>query len=371
MTSGSDVGSKRIERAYAGYDAASTHDSEETPLKIRSVIAFCAAALAFAASARADEIQFKNGDRLTGKIVRLADGKLGFDSKIAGTISVKWDDVATLTSDEPVTVVLDNGDVLVDKLVAADPGSVRTAGSDKVTGQTIVLASAAKLNPEPVAWKGTAVAGADIERGNTVKTAANVALDAVRRAEKDRITFGGAYTAEQSQDADQTGAHTTQRKMFGSLQYDYFLDKQIYVYGNARGEKDGIADLSLRFTAGVGAGYQWFETDTFTWSTEAGLSWVSENYTNDTPNNDYIAARFASNLEYILYPGLTFFQRTRWYPSLQSSQDQLVETATGIRYKIWGNFFGESKVLWIWDTTPAQGKKQEDLAYILGIGYAF
>ncbi len=330
-----------------------------------------AAILSFAASVRADEVQFTNGDRLTGKILSLKDGKLAFASKIAGAISIAWSDVATLTSDEPVTIVLDGGDVLVDKLVAAEPGSVRTAGSDKVTAQTIPLANAAKLNPEPIAWKGTAVAGADIERGNTVKTAANVALDAARRSEKDRITFGAAYTAEQSQDADQTGEHTTQRKMFGALQYDYFLSKQLYAYGNARGEKDGIADLSLRFTAGVGAGYQWFETDTFSWNTEVGLSWVSENYSNDTPSNDYIAARIASNLDYVLYPGLTFFQKTRLYPSLQDSKDQLVDTATGVRYKIWGNFFGESKVLFVWDSTPADGKKRTDLAYILGIGYGF
>ncbi len=330
-----------------------------------------AAILSFAASVRADEVQFTNGDRLTGKILSLKDGKLAFASKIAGTVSIAWSAVATLTSDEPVTIVLDGGDVLVDKLVAAEPGSVRTAGSDKVTAQTIPLANAAKLNPEPIAWKGTAVAGADIERGNTVKTAANVALDAARRSEKDRITFGAAYTAEQSQDADQTGEHTTQRKMFGALQYDYFLSKQLYAYGNARGEKDGIADLSLRFTAGVGAGYQWFETDTFSWNTEVGLSWVSESYSNDTPNNDYIAARIASNLDYVLYPGLTFFQKTRLYPSLQDSKDQLVDTATGVRYKIWGNFFGESKVLFVWDSTPADGKKRTDLAYILGIGYGF
>jgi putative salt-induced outer membrane protein YdiY len=261
--------------------------------------------------------------------------------------------------------------VLVDKLVASEPGSVRTQGSDKVTAQTIVLASAAKFNPEPVAWHGTAVAGADISRGNTVKTAATANLAAVRRSELDRITVGAGYTGERSQDADETGTHTTQRNAFGSLQYDYFLSKKWYAYVNARGESDGIADLSLRFTAGAGAGYQWIETDTLKWATEAGVSWISENYSNDTPNNNYAAVRLASNLDWVLYPGLTFFQYTRWYPSLEALDDQLVDTATGLRYKILGNFFGESKVLWVWDTTPARGKKQVDLSYLLGIGYGF
>jgi putative salt-induced outer membrane protein YdiY len=327
--------------------------------------------LVLATSARADEIQFTNGDKLSGKIVRLKDGKLGFESKVAGTISVKWEDVATLTSDEPVTLELQGGSVIVDKLVPAEPGSVKTAGTEKVTAQTIVLADTVKLNPEPVQWHGNALAGVDIERGNTVKTAANIGVDAVRRSELDRITFSAGYAGERTRDKDTGVDSTTKRKLFGTLQYDYFFTKQIYGYANAKGEKDGVADLALRFVAGAGAGYQWFETDTFKWNTEAGLSWVSENYTDDTPHTDYIAARLASNLEYVLYPGLTFFQYTRLYPSLEDIQDQLVDTATGFRYKIWGNFFGESKVLWVYDTTPAEGNDRQDVSYILGIGYGF
>jgi len=338
---------------------------------IHHVFALFAAVLLLAATARADEVQFTNGDRLTGKIVTLKDGKLGFDSKIAGTIALNWADVATLSSDEPVTVVLDSGDVLVDKLVAGEPGTVKTAGDDKVSPQTVQLANAVKVNPEPVRWHGTLLAGADISRGNTVKTAGTFNADLVRRSEADRITFGAGYTGERSADDDGVGTHTTQRKMFGAAQYDYFLSKKWYAYGNARGEKDAIADLDLRFTAGLGAGYQWVETDTLKWSTEAGVSWVSENYSNDTSSKDYAAVRLASNLDWVLYPGLTFFQYTRWYPSLEAINDQLVDTATGLRYKLFGNFYGESKVLWVWDTTPANGKKQVDLEYILGIGYGF
>jgi putative salt-induced outer membrane protein YdiY len=339
-------------------------------LRFRLALALCALSL-ISALARADEIQFTNGDKLTGKVVKMKDGKLGFDSKMAGTIAVNWADVATLSTDEPVTVQLEGGEILVDKLVAAEPGTVKTAGSESVTQQTIPLASAAKVNPEPVEWKGAVLAGAELARGNTNKNAATVGIDAVRRSELDRITFGAGYASEETEDADEVGRHSTKRKMFGALQYDYFFTKQLYGYGNARGEKDGPAELALRFTAGVGGGYQWIETDTLKWNTEAGLSWVSESFTDATPNNDYLALRLASNLDWVLYPGLTFFQYTRWYPSLEALDDQLVEASTGLRYKIWGDFFGESKVVFVWDSTPAESKRQEDLTYILGIGYSF
>jgi len=328
-------------------------------------LAVCSLVLALlSVQARGDEVQFTNGDKLSGKIVKLDAGKLTVDSAVAGKVEVKWADIATLASDEPVTLVLDDGQVVNDKLVAAEPGNV-TAG-----GETIQLASTAKVNPEPVQWHGNALIAARFDRGNTVGDNFDGSADAVRRSELDRITLGAGYSAAEAQDADQTGKHATRSRAFGMTQYDYFFQPQLYGYGNVRAEKDRFADLNLRLTTGLGVGYQWFDTETLKFNTEGGISYISE-HLHDSPDNNYAAVRFAWNLDWIFYSGVTFFQYTRWYPSLQALDDQLIETQTGLRYKLWGNFFGESKILWTWDTTPAEGKKQKDLTYIIGIGYGF
>jgi uncharacterized protein DUF481 len=353
------------------------------------LLVLCVLAATTPWTARADQVQFTNGDRLTGKVVTLKDGSLAFNSALAGTVALKWTDVATLATDDPVTVQLVGGTTLVDKLVASDPGTVKTAGTPQVTGQVIELANADKLNPEPVRWKGNIVAGADIERGNTIKTGGAIDVNAVRRSENDRITFAAGYAAEEAAAAGNNNQEPTKSKEYGKLQYDFFFDKKLYAYGNAQGDKDRIADLALRFTAGAGLGYQWFESDAINWDTEAGVSWVSENYTEPrpgecvvlvagvpttvctrTPNRDYVALRLASNFDYLLYPGLTFFQKTQLYPAFDL-KSLLVDTATGMRYKLWGDLFGESKVLWVWNSDPANNKKRTDLAFILGIGYAF
>ena len=331
-------------------------------------IAVITCAIVAAAPALADEIQFTNGDKLTGKIVKLDGGKLTVDATVAGKVDVKWADVSTLSSEEPVTIVLDGGQVVTDKLVAAEPGTVKTAGE---SAQTIALADTKKVNPEPVQWHGNFLAGAQFDRGNTVGDAFDAALDAVRRSEFHRITFGAGYSAAEAQDSDQRGKHATKSKMFGSTQYDYFFEPKLYGYVNARGDKDRFANLNLRLTTGIGAGYQWVETDALKFNTEAGVSWVSENYHGETPNNNYAAARIAWNLDWVVVPDMTFFQYTRWYPSLQRLSDHLIETNTGLRYRLLGSFFGESRVLWTWDTTPAEGKKHADLTYILGLGYGF
>ncbi len=339
-------------------------------MKLAAVFA-CSCLGISAAAAQAGEVQFTNGDKLTGEVVELKDGKLVFDSKLAGKLELAWADVATFSSDGPVTIVFADQSVIVDKVTAAEPGSVQTAGTQAISAQKVSLASAVKLNPEPVQWKGALVAGAAFDRGNTTRSAGTAALDAVRRAEADRITFAAGYAAEQTEDDDTGITSTTKRQMFAGLQYDLFFQPKWYMYANARGEKDGVADLALRLTTGVGLGYQFVETDDLKFNIEAGPTWVSENYSDDTENLDYIAARVGWNLDWVFYPGVSFFHNGRAYPSLESRYDQLVETRTGFRYKIFGSFFGESKVLWVWDSTPADGKERQDLSVILGLGYGF
>jgi putative salt-induced outer membrane protein YdiY len=339
-------------------------------LKLGTLTA-CTLLAALAPVANADEVQFTNGDKLTGKVLALADGKLAFDSKVAGKLAIPWAEIATFSSEEPITIVLADDSVIVDQVIVAEPGSVRTAGTKSISPQTIQLANAVKLNPEPVQWKGTAVAGAAFDRGNTVRTSGTAALDAVRRAESDRITFGAGYTAEQTEDQDTGDTSTTKRQMFMGMQYDLFFTPKWYMYANARGEKDGVANLSLRLVTGAGLGYQFVETDELKFNIEAGPTWVSENYSDDTESLDYLAARVAWNLDWLFYPGVSFFHYGRAYPSLENRHDQLVETRTGFRYKLFGDFFGESKLLWTWDSSPAEDKKRQDLSVILGLGYGF
>ncbi|MGH7215285.1 MAG: DUF481 domain-containing protein, partial [Tepidisphaeraceae bacterium] len=68
--------------------------------------ALVGACLAGAVPAIADEVLFKNGDKLTGKVVDYDGKKVTIDSKVAGKVSVDMKDVQTFTTDEPITIRL-------------------------------------------------------------------------------------------------------------------------------------------------------------------------------------------------------------------------------------------------------------------------
>lgn len=60
--------------------------------------------LAPAGPVAGDEVQFLNGDRLTGKIVTATGGKLTIKTEAAGDVVVDLTKVKTFSTDQPVQV---------------------------------------------------------------------------------------------------------------------------------------------------------------------------------------------------------------------------------------------------------------------------
>src|SRR5437016_3853302 len=63
-----------------------------------------------------DQITMKDGDRVTGSIVKKDGETLTIKSKNFGEIKIKWDDVADIGTDRPLTVVLPGGQTVKENI---------------------------------------------------------------------------------------------------------------------------------------------------------------------------------------------------------------------------------------------------------------
>src|ERR1700722_101483 len=63
----------------------------------------------FACAGFADQITMKDGDRITGDIVKKDGDTVTIKSKNFGTVTLKWTDVAAVKSDQPLNVTLAGG----------------------------------------------------------------------------------------------------------------------------------------------------------------------------------------------------------------------------------------------------------------------
>src|SRR5437762_13930808 len=83
--------------------------------------------LVFTSLALSDEIQFINGDRLTGKIKSAADGKILITTDVAGDVTVDMAKVKTFTTTEPIEMHVGEKNVVKRTDSAGPQGTVKEA----------------------------------------------------------------------------------------------------------------------------------------------------------------------------------------------------------------------------------------------------
>ena len=89
--------------------------------------------IALATQTLADQITLKNGDRVTGKIVKTDGGKLVITTELLGDVSVDLGAISNITTDQPLYVTLEDGRTVSGTLTAsADKVELRPANANVV-----------------------------------------------------------------------------------------------------------------------------------------------------------------------------------------------------------------------------------------------
>jgi len=314
--------------------------------------------------ASADEVWLKNGDHLTGKVLSLDAGTLVFKTSYAGDLSIAWGEVVNLKTDEPIKVLLGDETTAQGPLSPGDAGKVKVKAEQVAEPLTIDLANVKAINPKPpLRTNFRANVGFSMTDGNTDTQDIYADAEFMARTLHNRYTIGGLYKRSEDEDVK------TEDKALGYMKYDHFFTKKWYGYANATGEQDEFKDLDLRVTLGVGAGYQFIETDRTNLSFEAGLSYVDENYIL-ADDNGFAAGRWALKFDHFLLPkSLQYFLYHTGLQSVEDSDDLILFTQTGFRIPFYKNLNITAQFNWEYDKSPSPGKKESDYTYLFTLGY--
>jgi len=325
---------------------------------------------AFASVVLSDVVLFKSGDRLSGKIGEMKDGKMHFTSEVAGALVLKMEDIQSFSSDTTMTLMTTNGVVVQSVTSLAITGTVVVVQADGAESK-MALDEIARINPAKPAWTGSIVGSFVEMRGNTESRTVAITADAHRRSEDSRVALGAGYYYGKQRALDTREKSTTDDNFFLEGKYDYFLTKKIYAYGTARYFKDRMLFLDRRITAGLGLGYQWAESDAWNVFTEAGLTSVMEKYTNPEETSDFLAARGAYHVLYKFSDDVEGFHNLEILPSLETASEFLVNADAGVRAKLVSQWFAEAKVQMLYDSQARAETEKMDTRYTVGLGWKF
>ena len=242
----------------------------------------------------ADQVVLKNGDRLTGTIVD-SDGKiLTMKSTFAGEVKIQWDAIREITSDEPVYVSAQGGEVLVGKVTTAGGKfSVQTANSGLVTVAKDVVQSMRSKEQQAVydaeierlrhprlldSWGGVVDTGLAIARGNTETLTYNLSAKTARTTAKDKISVYGLSLYSRN---SATGtAVTTASLVSGGTRYDFNISDKYFAFGQLDLLHDRFQELDLRVAPAGGVGIHAIKTPNTTLDLNAGGGLNKEFFTS-------------------------------------------------------------------------------------------
>jgi len=101
------------------------------------------------------------------------------------------------------------------------------------------------------------------------------------------------------------------------------------------------------------------------------LASLYEKFDNQTESNSEVSAQLGYHFDKKLHEKIKFINDLAYYPSLEKVSDYFLTTTAEIRASVTEQVFTNFRVIFDYDTTPAQGKGSTDVKYIFGAGVSF
>lgn len=320
---------------------------------------------AFVPAALADTVFLANGDRLSGEVVVMEEGKLTLETGYAGTLKIDFGQVERIESEKGVRVFFGDRTDAKGTEVARENGRIRvTNGNEPVSRPAEEVAT---INEPLDDWDLTVdlAFGWNKSEGNTDNESTHAQISGKARRLDDRFRLYGDYNW--ARDDGKRSAYNWKVMP----EYDRFLDERFYWNVNSLAQRDYFKGLKLRTLLGTGPGYQLFDTSSLKLSGQVGVAWVDEDY-YDKKDRDYTAGQWGIDFSWWAYKRyVQLYHHQNGFLSLEDANNWIVQTRSGVRLPVMESFFTQFELGWDYENDPEGDRKRSDTKYIFSVGYTF
>lgn len=329
--------------------------------------------------ALADQVALKNGDKVTGTIVKKDAKNLTIKTEHFGVVTTAWDQVASVTADKPVNVVLQDGRTLRGTLTTAGGKVEVNADNARVSvspGDITALRDADEqrayerlLRPGwGDLWSGTGTVGLAGSAGNARTLTFTTGVKAARITNTDKTSL--YFNAIKASAVVNGISADTAQAVRGGVAYDHNLNPRLFVNVFNDYEYDRFQNLDLRFVLGGGLGFHAVKTEKSALDLLAGFDFNHSSFSTPLTRN---AGELFWGDEYSLKwtSATSLVQSFRMFNNLSDTGTYRVNFDIGTGTKLskwltWNVSFSDRYL-----SRPAPGRKTNDLLYTTGIGITF
>ncbi len=350
--------------------------------------------LGLASPGFADQITLKNGDRLSGTVVK-SDGKtLVLHTEFAGDVTVQFAAIMQITTDKELHVSTSDRKTVVGPVTTSD-GKIEVAtrtGAVEVPPANVVLirndaeqaAYEKSLHPGLLhGWNGGANVGFSLARGNSQTDNLALALNAVHPTLNDKITLylSSIYTNNQLATPSAV-ANLVQ----GGIRYDRNFEPRLFGFVGADYMANALQNLDLRAVYGGGLGYHAIKSASTTLDFLAGLNFTHETYSNGpeiTPVTEpptfasygvthrFAAITLGEELMHKLGKTTVVTEKFYFFPDLSDTSEYRGTFDFGTVTKINKWLGWQNQFIDIYVSNPPGTAKKNDLVLTTGVNFSF
>ncbi len=348
-------------------------------LNLGRMLVIASAICLFADGVHADQVVLKNGDRVTGSIIKKDGKSLTIKTDHFGVVTTLWDQVDSIKADTPVNIVLQDGKT-VQGTVATTDGKLQVTERDTTisvipTEVTTIRNTAEQQAYERLLhpgwgslWAGTASIGFAGTSGNARTLTFTTGINASRLTNTDKASL--YFNAIKSSALVNGRNADTAQAVRGGVAYDHNLGPRLFVNVFNDYEYDRFQNLDLRFVIGGGLGFHAFKTERSQLDLLAGADYNHSRFSTPLVRDSaelYWGDEYALKLN----SSTSLVQSFRMFHDLSDTGSYRINFDVGASTRIskWLNWNISLSDRYL--NHPAPRRKSNDFLYTTGLGIAF
>jgi len=323
------------------------------------------------ASADADVLVLKNGDRISGEISRIWDKEVTIDPKYSDEFNVTLASVEYMESDRLFEIDLSDGRTLLASFAGADPdGKQIVKSGDKSVSVPLTELFELEQPQDPFEWESNVVVSANLNKGNTDTANGQIRADTEVRFNDHRHI--GEITFAREEVTDTTSEERVSIKEQDIYRYNYnFLFKDPWFFATGLTfERDPIIELDSRVIVSAGIGRDVWNTPRRALSIQLTAGFQQEDISSNT--TDSTVATWTLRYRQDLFGGdVGVFHNQTITSNITGRTNTSYRTSTGLSYEITDMLSSNISLDFDYQTHPAESAENEDISILFGLAMEF
>ena len=327
-------------------------------------------------NAWADQLTLKNGDKVSGTVIK-ADGKnLVLKSDLMGELTIPLENISTINSEKPLYVTLGDGRTVHGVVsTSGESASIKTTSGDIAVNRSAIqiIRSEAEqrvyestLKPGLLEqWTGGADFGVALTKGNsdTTNLALGLALTRETLNDETNVYAASIYNRDNTNGVSRTIANTIRL----GVRYDRNFNKRWFGYGFTDLERNGLQDLNLRWVLGGGVGYHAIRNERTRLDFLGGLAMNREYFEGFDNDRTSLEAQIGQTLSHQISSRMSIKEQLFFFPNLSDTGEYRVNFDTSLVTDVTKRIAWQLTLSDRYLSNPPPGLKQNDLLLTTGI----